>query len=211
MVRVKICGITKLEDAKLAAELGAHAIGLNFYDAGIRCITPFAAAELLRRLPPFVAPIGIFVNWAPAAIVALCKALQLSAAQLHGDESPQVVEAVSRRLPVIKALRLGQGTAAPDFSGYRSACAFLLDSALSGHYGGTGTTGNWHIARTAAQSHRIILAGGLNPENVAEAIRIVRPYAVDVASGVESRPGKKDPAKLRTFFDEVARASREIS
>jgi len=211
MVRVKICGITKPEDAKLAVELGAHAIGLNFYDDSPRCITPFAAAELIRRLPPFVAPVGVFVNWDEAPVVALCKALGLIAAQLHGDESPQVVEGVARRLPVIKALRLGQGSAEPDFSRYRCASAFLLDAAVSGHYGGTGTTGNWHLARTAAQSHRIILAGGLTPENVGEAIRIVRPYAVDVASGVESRPGKKDPAKLRAFFEEVARASREIS
>jgi phosphoribosylanthranilate isomerase len=212
MVRVKICGVTKPEDAKLCAELGAHAIGLNFYESSPRCITPFAASEIIRRLPPFVAPVGVFVNWAQAPIVALSKALRLSAAQLHGDEPPQIVDAVARRLPVIKALRLGQGTAAnPDFSRYRSASAFLLDSALSGQYGGSGTTGNWHLARTAAQTQRIILAGGLTPENVAEAIRIVRPYAVDVASGVEQRPGKKDPAKLRAFFDEVHRASREIS
>ncbi len=211
MVRLKICGITKWEDAKLCADLGANAIGLNFYEGSPRCVTPFAAAEILRRLPPFIAPVGIFVNWTPAPIVALCKALRLSAAQLHGDETPQVVDAVARRLPVIKALRLGQGTVAPEFSSFRSASAFLLDSAASGQYGGSGTTGNWHLARTVAQSQRIILAGGLTPENVAEAIRIVRPYAVDVASGVEARPGKKDPIKLRTFFEELSRASREIS
>jgi len=211
MVRVKICGVTRAEDAKLIAELGAHAIGLNFYEQSPRCVTPFAAAELVRRLPPFIAAIGVFVNWTEAPILALCKALRLSAVQLHGEETPQVVERVARHLPVIKAIRQGQGTATSDFSRYRAVSAFLLDSPVSGHYGGTGTTGNWHLARTAAQSHRIILAGGLTPENVAEAIRIVRPYAVDVASGVEARPGKKDPAKLRAFFDEVARASREIS
>jgi phosphoribosylanthranilate isomerase len=211
MVRIKICGITKLEDAKLSAELGAHAIGLNFFDGSPRCITPFAAAELIRRLPLFVATIGVFVNWTQAPVIALCKALGLSAAQLHGDETTQVVEAVARRLPVIKALRLGAGSEKPDFSSYRCASAFLLDSALTGHYGGSGTTGNWHLARTAAQTQRIILAGGLTPENVGEAIRIVRPYAVDVTSGVEARPGKKDPVKLRAFFDEVARASRDIS
>ena len=211
MVRVKICGITKLEDAKLSAELGAHAIGLNFYDGSPRCITPFAAAELIRRLPVFVAPVGVFVNWTQAPVVALCRALGLAAAQLHGDETAQVVDAVARRVPVIKALRMGQGTEKLDFSSFRSVSAFLLDSALTGHYGGTGTTGNWHIARSAAQTQRIILAGGLTPENVAEAIRIVRPYAVDVTSGVEARPGKKDPAKLKAFFDEVGRASRDIS
>jgi phosphoribosylanthranilate isomerase len=211
MVRVKICGITKAEDVKLAAELGAHAIGLNFHEQSPRCITPFAAAELIRRAPPFVATVGVFVNWSEAPVIALCKALRLSAAQLHGDESPQTVERVCNRLTVIKALRSGPGNNAPDFSPFRGVSAFLLDSALSGHYGGTGVTGNWHLARTAAQSHRVILAGGLTPENVAEAIRIVRPYAVDVASGVEIRPGKKDPAKMRAFFDEVSRASREIS
>lgn len=211
MVRIKICGITKVEDIKLVAELGVHAVGLNFHEQSPRCITPFAAAELVRRLPPFIAAIGVFVNWTEAPILALCKALRLSAVQLHGDEAPQVVEHVARHLPVIKALRQGQGNSAPDFSRYRAASAFLLDSALTGQYGGTGTVGNWHLARAAAQSHRLILAGGLTPENVAEAIRIVRPYAVDVASGVEARPGKKDPAKLRAFFDEVARASREIS
>jgi phosphoribosylanthranilate isomerase len=211
MVRVKICGITKTEDAKLCADLGVHAIGLNFYEGSPRCVTPFAASELIRRLPPFVAPVGIFVNWAAAPVTALCKALRLAAAQLHGDETTQVVDAVARRLPVIKVLRLGQGTATPDFPRFRTASAFLLDSALSGQYGGSGTTGNWYLARSAAQSHRVILAGGLTPENVAEAIRIVRPFAVDVASGVEARPGKKDPVKLRAFFDEVNRASREIS
>jgi phosphoribosylanthranilate isomerase len=211
MVRVKICGITKPEDAKLAAELGADAIGLNFYEQSPRCITPFAASELVRRLPPFVAAVGVFVNWAEVPVVALCKALRLSAAQLHGEESSQTVERVAACLPVIKALRLGQGNNGPDFSSFRSASAFLLDSAVSGQYGGTGATGNWHLARAAAQSHRVILAGGLTPENVGEAIRIVRPYAVDVASGVESRPGKKDPAKMRSFFEEVSRASREIS
>jgi len=211
MVRIKICGITKLEDAKLSAELGADAVGLNFYPESPRSLSPFAAAELVRRLPPFVAPVGVFVNWTEEPIVALCKALRLASAQLHGDESPQIVERVARSIPVIKALRLGEGSAAPEFARFRSVSAFLLDGAQASQYGGAGTTGNWHLARTAAQSQRIILAGGLSPDNVAEAIRIVRPYAVDVASGVESRPGKKDPGKLHAFFAEVARANRELS
>jgi len=211
MVRVKICGVTKPEDAKLAAELGAHAIGLNFYPQSLRCLSPAAAAELIRRFPPFVTPVGVFVNWADEPVLALSQALGLRCAQLHGDEPPQAVERLARHLPVIKALRIGQGNAAPEVSRFRAASAFLLDTAVSGQYGGTGVTGNWHAARTAAQTQRIILAGGLTPENVGEAIRIVRPYAVDVTSGVEARPGKKDPGKLRTFFDEVARANRELS
>ncbi|HXP23819.1 MAG TPA: hypothetical protein VN807_06740, partial [Candidatus Sulfotelmatobacter sp.] len=121
MVRVKICGITKLEDAKLAAELGAHAIGLNFHPESPRCLSPAAAAELVRRIPPFVATVGIFVNWAAEPVIALCQALGLSSAQLHGDELPQVVERVARILPVIKALRIGQGSNAPEFSRFRAA------------------------------------------------------------------------------------------
>ena len=211
MVRVKICGVTKLEDAKLAVELGAHAIGLNFYEQSPRSITPAAAAELVDRLPPLVTTVGVFVNWAAEPVVALSRALHLSAAQLHGDEAPSVGDAVAQHLQVFKAFRLAQGSAQPAYAKYRSASAFLIDASQQGQYGGTGTTANWHLARSAAQSHRIILAGGLTPENVAEAIRIVRPNAVDVASGVESRPGRKDHAKLRAFFDEVHRASRVIS
>jgi len=211
MVRIKVCGITKLEDAKLACELGAHAIGLNFYTQSPRSLSPSAAADLVDRLPPFVASVGVFVNWDAEPVIALCKALRLSAAQLHGDESAAIVAKVARHLPVIKVLRLGQGSEPPAFTQYRSASAFLIDAARSNQFGGTGETSNWHLARSAAQSHRIILAGGLNPENVAEAIRIVRPYAVDVASGVESRPGKKDPAKMRAFFDQVARAARDAN
>ena len=209
MVRVKICGITKLEDAKLAVELGAHAVGMNFYTQSPRSLSPAAAAELVDRLPPFVTTVGVFVNWEAEPIVALCRALHISVAQLHGDESPAVLDAVAEQMPVIKALRLGPGIPPPVYSKYRSASGFLIDAAQNGQFGGTGTTANWHLARVAAQTNRVILAGGLTPENVGEAIRVVRPYAVDVASGVESRPGRKDPAKLKSFFDEVHRATRE--
>src|SRR5271167_1934489 len=211
MVRVKICGITTPEDARLAAELGAHAIGLNFFPESPRSISPYAARGILREIPPFVAPVGIFVNWASEPIIALSQALRLAAAQLHGDETPQTVAEVAKKIPVIKALCLEKGKALTGLPRHRAATAFLLDAAHAGQFGGTGAIADWHAARTLAQSHRIILAGGLTPENVAEAIRTVRPYAVDVASGVESLPGKKDPAKLRAFFDEVARASRDIS
>jgi phosphoribosylanthranilate isomerase len=209
MVRIKICGITKLEDAKFAVELGAHALGLNFYTQSPRSITPAAAAELVDRLPPFVTTVGVFVNWEAEPTVALCRALHLSTAQLHGDESPGVVDEVASQMPVVKALRIGQGIPPPPYAKYRSAAAFLIDAAQPGQFGGTGTTANWHLARTVAQSHRVILAGGLSPENVGEAIRVVRPYGVDVASGVESRPGRKDPAKLQAFFEAVSRATRE--
>jgi phosphoribosylanthranilate isomerase len=211
MVRVKICGITNVEDALLACELGADAIGLNFYDKSPRSISPFTASKIIQKLPPFVAAVGIFVNWEAAPVTSLAKALGLSAAQLHGDEPPKLVSEIAKKVFVIKSLHVGKGSALPPFAKYRGATAFLLDAPHSGQFGGTGHTTDWSLARTASISHRILLAGGLTPENVAEAILAVRPYAVDVTSGVESKPGEKDPAKLRVFFDEVARANRDIS
>jgi phosphoribosylanthranilate isomerase len=208
MVRVKICGITNVEDALLACELGAAAIGLNFYEKSPRCISPFAASKVIGKLPPFVAAVGIFVNWQAAPVTSLVKALDLSAAQLHGDEPPKLVTEIAKKVSVIKALHVGRGSALPAFAKYRAASGFLLDAPHSGQYGGTGHNADWNLARTAAKSHRILLAGGLTPENVAEAILTVRPYAVDVTSGVESKPGRKDPARLRAFFDAVSRANQ---
>jgi phosphoribosylanthranilate isomerase len=206
MVRVKICGITNVEDALLACELGADAVGLNFYDKSPRCISPFTASKIIGKLPPFVASVGVFVNWQAAPVLSLAKALGLAAAQLHGDEPPKLVSEIAKKVSVIKALHVGKGSALPSFAKYRGATAFLLDAPHSGQYGGTGHTTDWRLSQTAAKSHRILLAGGLMPENVAEAILAVRPYAVDVTTGVESKPGKKDPNKLRAFFDAVNRA-----
>lgn len=211
MVRVKICGVTNPADAQLAAELGAHAIGLNFYPQSPRSISPRDAAKIIQALPPFVAAAGVFVNWSAGPVIALAKALRLSAAQLHGDETVQTCAAIATQIPVIKVFRLKKGSSQPTFAKYCSASAFLLDAASPMNFGGTGKTIDWALARRAATRHRIILAGGLTPENVAEAILAVRPYAVDVASGGESRPGKKDPARLQEFFAEVARANRELS
>jgi phosphoribosylanthranilate isomerase len=210
MVRVKICGITNVEDALLACELGADAIGLNFYDKSPRCISPFAATKIIGKLPPFSASVGIFVNWQAAPVTSLVKALGLSAAQLHGDEPPKLVGEIAKKVSVIKALHVGKGSAPPPFAKYRVATAFLLDAPHSGQYGGTGHATDWSLAQTAAKSHRILLAGGLTPENVAEAILTVRPYAVDVTSGVESKLGKKDPARLRAFFEAVTRANQQL-
>ena len=209
MVRVKICGVTNAEDALLACELGADAIGLNFFPESPRCVTPFLAQKIVHKLPAFVAAVGVFVNWKPAAVVALAKALQLVGAQLHGDETPDDVSEVAEKLQVIKALRPVRGSKPADLNRYRNAAAILLDAAGAGKYGGSGETADWDYARAAAKSHRVILAGGLTPANVGEAIRKVKPYSVDVASGVESKPGKKDVGKLREFFAEVARANRD--
>jgi phosphoribosylanthranilate isomerase len=211
MVRVKICGVTNLEDALLAVELGADAIGLNFYSESPRCISPYTAQNITRHLPPFVSSVGVFVDWEAAPVIALSAALRLSAVQLHGDESPKLAGEIAKKISVIKAFRVGEGTALPAFSKYKSASAFLLDAAAAGKFGGTGQQTDWSRAQAAAKSYHVILAGGLTPENVAEAIRVVRPYAVDVASGVETKPGKKDPAKLRAFFAEVSRANESLA
>lgn len=213
MVRVKICGITRLEDARLAIELGADALGFNFYEKSPRCLAPSAAWNILGKLPALVSTVGVFVNWDSASIVALAKSLHLSAVQLHGDESASVTAECARHVAVIKAFRTGSGFSLAKIPSYDSASAFLLDAEFapknSKSYGGTGRVSDWKIAGRAAKKYPILLAGGLTPDNLFEAIHTVRPYAVDVASGVESRAGVKDPAKLRAFFAAVARANRE--
>jgi phosphoribosylanthranilate isomerase len=211
MVQVKICGITNLGDARAACDLGAYALGLNFYEKSPRVISPAAAWNIRRRLPSAIQAVGVFVNWKPTAVIALCTSLQLSAAQLHGDESLKDAMACSKTLPVIKAFRIPPSISPARFAKFPRGTQFLLDAAKPGQYGGSGRIANWAIARRIAAARPIILAGGLTPDNVADAIRTVRPHAVDVASGVESRPGKKDLGKMREFFREVERASRELA
>jgi len=210
-VRVKICGITRLADARLAIELGADALGFNFYEKSPRCLVPADAWKILRKLPALVSTVGIFVNWDSASIIALAKSLRLSAVQLHGDESAAITTECARHFPVIKAFRAGSKFQFSQFRIHSAAASFLMDAATSEmkskNYGGTGRPADWKIAKRAAEKYPILLAGGLTPENIAEAIFTVRPYAVDVASGVESRPGLKDSGKLRAFFFEVARAN----
>src|SRR5258708_2199304 len=210
MVRVKICGITNVEDALLACELGADAIGLNFYGKSPRCISPVTASKIIRKLPPFVSAVGVFVNWQAAAVTTLAKALGLAAAQLHGDEPPQLVTEIAKRVSVIKALHLGKGSVLPPFAKYRGAASFLLDAPHSGQYGGTGHSTHWGLAHTPAKSHLILLAGGLTPEHVAEAILSVPPPPLDVTTALQTHPGRKDPAKLNAFFEAVARANRQL-
>jgi phosphoribosylanthranilate isomerase len=215
MVRAKICGITRLEDARLAVELGASALGFNFYDKSPRCLSPSDAWNIIRRLPALTYTVGVFVNWDDASVIALAKSLRLSAVQLHGDESNVLAARCAKVFPVIKAFRTNDQFSIAELRRYGSATSFLVDAAPptegTSTYGGTGQLANWKLAAAAAKKFPILLAGGLNSENIGEAIVAVRPYAVDVASGVESRPGKKDPAKLRAFFAEVARANQELS
>jgi len=209
---VKICGITRAQDARLAEKLGAWALGFNFYEKSPRAVAPADAWKIRRKLAPTTQAVGVFVNWKPEVIMYLVHALQLTSVQLHGDETPKHLNYLEDDLPVIKAFRAGPGFSMSNFKRFRRTSYFLLDSAAKkDQFGGTGKTFDWSIAQRAAAKHKIILAGGLTPENVGEAILTVRPYAVDVASGVESRPGVKDSAKLRDFFAEVARANRALA
>jgi len=208
MVRVKICGITNAADAHAAVDAGANLLGFNFYQKSARFLTESAAAKIRAQLPKNVEAVGIFVNAPAADIAALCNALKLDAAQLHGDEPPEAVAELGRSVPVIKAFRVEPDFPLKTLEEYRGAFAFLFDAAHTGQYGGTGRTTDWDLARRAAKDHRIILAGGLKVENVTAAVRVVRPYGIDVASGVESKPGKKDHGRLREFIQEVRRGEK---
>ncbi len=209
--RVKICGITRPEDARLAVELGAAALGFNFYAPSPRCVAPAAAAEIVRALPPFVEAVGVFADEGDAAGVAgVGREAGVRALQLH---RPRFTEADAQR--ELRGFRLIHGVVVdegfkPEGLAALGGGVFLLDAADPKLRGGTGKTFDWNLACEAKRYGTIILAGGLAPENVAEAIRRVRPFAVDVASGVESAHGKKDPAKLRAFFAAVERADREM-
>jgi phosphoribosylanthranilate isomerase len=206
--RVKICGITTWDDARLSVDLGASALGFNFHPPSPRAISPVDAWSIIRRLPPFVEAVGVFVDWPPLVVDALARALRLGSVQLHGGESPKEVAELARSRRVIKAVQVGRGFRVAALSRYRHVDALLLDGFARGLHGGTGRTLDWNLARSARRYGRIILAGGLTPENIAEAIRVAEPYAVDVASGVEARPGRKDPARLRALFAAVESARK---
>jgi phosphoribosylanthranilate isomerase len=206
--RVKICGITTWDDARLSIDLGASALGFNFYPPSPRAISLADAWSIIRRLPPFVEAVGVFVNWEPQVVDAVARAGRLGSVQLHGAESPGEVAELAGKRRVIKAVHVKRGFRAASLVRYRAADAILLDGFARGLHGGTGRTLDWKLARAASRYGRIILAGGLTPENIAEAIRVAQPFAVDVASGVEARPGRKDPAKLRALFAAVYSAGR---
>lgn len=195
MVHAKICGITSREDALCAVKCGADALGFIFYEKSPRYVAPEKAAEIICDLPPFVTPVGVFVN-APH-IAATVKLAGLRTIQLHGDEPPEAC--LGHDVPVIRTLRVGNEFDALALRSY-PVHTFLLDTARAGSYGGTGETFDWAKAREAKNYGRIILSGGLNPDNVREAIEQVAPYAVDTSSGVEAEPGKKDHKKVRDFL-----------
>ena len=205
MVRVKICGITNLEDALAACEAGADAIGFIFVPEAKkrnRFIEPAKAREIAEQLPPFVCVTAVCVN---ESLERLREYLEFADyVQLCGEESVTDCEAVALR--AIKAFRVGPGFRAESMLAYPTA-AYLLDACVEGQRGGTGKTCDWALAQEAVALGRpVVLAGGLTPDNVAEAVRVVRPYAVDTAGGVESAPGKKDHERVRTFIERAKRA-----
>jgi len=200
MVKVKICGITNADDARLAVEAGADALGFIFVENTPRFVTPEQAAAIIRLLPPFVTPVGVFWDHPTGHVKAVAEACGLRALQFHGDETPD--DLAQYALPVIKTIKVSGPEDLARMEPYRArVAAFLLDSATRWSEGEPRQPIEWRLARMAAGP--IILSAGLTPDNVAEAIEIARPYAVDVNSGVEAAPGKKDPDKVRRF---VARA-----
>jgi phosphoribosylanthranilate isomerase len=207
-VRVKICGITNIEDARAAIESGADALGFIFFPGSSRHISPESAARIVRELPPFVARVGVFVDAPVETVLNVARGSGMDTVQLHGSETPQAGEEIaSTGLKVIKAFRIKDAAALNEIANYRvHAC--LLDSFVPGQLGGTGAKFNWDLALKAKERGApIILAGGLDPENVSDAVSKVAPYGVDVSSGVESAPGRKDHDKLRRF---IARAKSAI-
>ena len=194
-IRVKICGITRYEDAKLASGLGADALGFIFYSKSPRYISPAKAREITRKLPPFIMRVGVFVDEDPNVVAQTIASAGLDAIQLHGSESPAYCAKFT--CPVIKAFSVQPGFDATALDAY-DVSGFLLDTWDAKARGGTGKTFDWVAAKALTlRRDNIILAGGLGPSNLAEALEIVRPYAVDLNSGVEVRPGEKNPQKLR--------------
>ena len=210
MARVKICGITNLEDAQQAISLGADALGFNFYKRSPRYLEPSKAKLIIEALPPLVSLVGIFVDeFSPDRILSIAHAIGIGSVQLHGSEAPEYVKRVSE-LRVIKAFRVADDFDLNQMAAY-SVGAYLLDGFDPKVMGGTGKTFDWSLAIQAKKMGRIILAGGVAASNIYDAITRVRPYAVDVCSGIESEPGKKDASKMEQLFSEIRRARTALS
>ncbi len=197
MVKVKVCGITNEDDALQAVDAGADALGFVFYDLSPRCISYETAERIIRKLPPFVVTVGVFVNNPIRSINLAVERCGIQVVQLHGDETPDFCSGI--RHQIVKAFRVRDITSIENIRNY-PVSGFLLDAYVPGAYGGTGLTFNWETAKLAKQYGPIILAGGLNINNVRKAVETVAPYAIDVSSGVEASPGKKDHAKVEEFI-----------
>ena len=210
-VKVKICGITNWTDARRAIAGGANFLGFNFYSGSPRYIEPVKARKIVERLPKSISTVGVFVNETEDKILEIARSVGLHYLQLHGNESAATVAHLKRSLPVIKAIRVQRPFRASQLGRFKNANGLLLDGFDSTQWGGTGRTFDWKVAKRAAARRRIFLAGGLTPGNVAQAIRAAEPYAVDVCSGVEASPGKKDPARLKAFLHATSEAQRKAS
>ena len=202
--RIKICGITRAEDAREAVNCGVDALGFNFCTRSARHVAPETAREIARDLPPLVTRVGLFVDEQEADLAARLDIWQPDLLQFHGSETPACCDRAG--LPYVKALAAGPDIARVA-SAYKNACAILLDSDSGGQFGGTGQTFDWNLVPTL--SRPLILAGGLDADNVGEAILRLRPFAVDVSSGVEVEKGIKDPAKMKAFVEAVHKADGE--
>lgn len=207
-IRIKICGVTTPEDARFAAEAGADAVGLNFYPKSPRFVTPQQAATLVRALPPFTAPVGVFVGMPLRQVCAVAFQLGLRGVQTYDDLPPTEDAFPFAHIPAFRISTAEQLTAIQQWvrseqAAGRGPAAVLVDAHVPGQVGGTGQTAPWELLVGIEFGAPLILAGGLTPENVAEAIERVRPWGVDVASGVESAPGQKDSAKVRRFVNAV--------
>jgi phosphoribosylanthranilate isomerase len=199
MTRIKICGITNFEDARFAVQAGAHALGFVFAESPRR-ISPPVARQIIRRLPPFVATVGVFVNERPDMVAEIFHDCRLSAVQLHGEEELEYLNTLG--LPLIKAFRVRDRAVLAQIQEY-GLLYFLLDAYDPAAAGGTGKKFDWDIAHKAAEYGQVILSGGLDHKNVREALQNARPFAVDVSSGIEEQPGRKDHEKLGKFIREV--------
>ena len=206
--RTKICGITNVEDALAAVAAGANALGFLLYRRSPRYVDPMKVQQIVAQLPPFVLPVGVFVNEEIKIVRDLMDTCGLALAQLHGEETAAYCRELGR--PVLKALRLKDRStflALAEFQGRAGVRGFVLDAFSDEAYGGTGQAVDWSLAKEVAQAATVVLAGGLTAENVGQALRAVQPYGVDVSSGVEVAPGKKDHEKVRAFL----RAVRSVS
>jgi len=192
---VKVCGVTRLDDAIAAVEAGASAVGFVFWPESPRFVDPYRARAITAKLPPFVTAVGLFVNQPAGYVNGVASLVRLGAVQLHGDETPEFAASVTA--PVIKALPVEHA------DGWPEATTLLLDVHDPVKRGGTGRVIDWSAAAAVAAHRRVLLAGGLTPDNVADAIARVRPFGVDVSSGVERAPGIKDHARIRALFEAI--------
>ena len=208
MVYAKVCGITNVEDAQLAVEFGASAIGMVFWPESPRFVDPKKAAIVRSVIPFSVLPVGVFVDQSVSYVRRVAEILHLGAVQLHGCESYVYCQSIG--LPIIRAVSVENGKMMTALSDVPETATVLLDAHDPIKKGGTGKSIDWESARSLARSRKIILSGGLRPETVALGVRTVQPFGVDVSSGVEQYPGRKDPALLRSFFKALASVEAEL-